>query len=92
MTEEELSTKLLTDATFRAEMKRDPKGALAAHGIEVPEGVEVEVVESTATKHYVVMPPLKKDELNESDLAGTQGGYGGSSIQCTDAFQDTVCI
>ena len=91
MTEQELSRKLFTDEAFRAEMKRDPKGTLQAHGIEVPDDVEIDVVESTPTKHYVVLPPLKKGELSEADIAAVQGG-NASSIRCTDAFQDTVCI
>ncbi len=92
MTEQEFAAKFLTDETFRAEFKNDPKGVLRAHGMDVPDDVEIEVVESTPEKRYIVLPPLKQDELSEADIAAVQGGYNASSIRCTDAFQDTVCI
>ena len=92
MTEQEFSARLLTEESFRAEFKNNPMRVLRAHGMDVPDDVEIEVVESTPDKHYVVLPPLKQGELSETDIAAVQGGYNASSIRCTDAFQDTVCI
>ncbi len=77
MTEEELSRKLLTDEAFRAELKRDPKGTLQAHGIDVRDDVEIDVVESTPTRHYVVLPPLRTGELDGNDLDAVTGGELG---------------
>ncbi len=85
MTEQEFAQKVLTDETFRAQLKSDPKGTLAAHGMPVPDGIEVEVVESTPNKHYIVMPPLQTGELSEEDLKAAQGGaatVGRWGIMC----------
>ncbi len=64
-TEQEFTQKALTDEAFREKLKSDPKGTLAAHGMPVPDGVEVEVVESTMAKRYVVLPPLQGEELSD---------------------------
>ena len=71
--EQEFAQKILTDEAFRAQLKSDPKGTLAAHGMAVPDGVEVEVVESTADKRYVVLPPVQ-EELSDEMLNAVQGG------------------
>ena len=73
-TEQELAQKFLTDESFRAKLKEDPKGALSAHGVQVPEGVDIEVVESTPSKQYIVLPPLQSEELRDEQLAAAQGG------------------
>lgn len=74
MTQEELALKILSDAAFRDELKRDPNAALEAAGMRIPEGVEFEVVESTPTKRYLVLPPLQDGEIDEAALASVQGG------------------
>ena len=73
-TEQEFAQKFLSDEAFRADFKKDPKATMRAHGVDVPDGIEIEVVESTATKHYVVMPPLQTGELSDEQLAAAQGG------------------
>ena len=72
--EQEFSQRFLSDESFRQEFKNDPVAVMRAHGVDVPDGVEIEVVESTPHKHYVVMPPLQSDELSEGDLDAVQGG------------------
>lgn len=72
--EQEFAHKMLTDEAFRAQLKSDPKGTLAAHGMTVPDDVEVEVVESTAGKRYVVLPPVQGEELSDEMLNAVQGG------------------
>ena len=74
MSQDEFTTKVMTDAAFREELKREPAATMRAHGVDVPDGVEIEVVESTPTKHYVVLPPLRSGELSEDDLTAVQGG------------------
>ena len=74
MNEKEFGSKILTDEAFRAEFKKDPKGVMRAHGIEVPEDVEIEVVESTPAKHFLVLPPILTGELTDEQLTSAQGG------------------
>ena len=78
MTEQEFAQKILSDESFRAQLKSDPKGTLAAQGMNVPDGVEVQVVESTDTKHYLLLPPIQTGELTDEQLESAQGG--GSAI------------
>ena len=73
-TEQELAQKFLTDEAFREELKKDPSGTLRAHGIDVPEGMAVEVIEATPTKQYIVLPPLQSGELSDDQVAAAQGG------------------
>ena len=48
----QLIAKAWTDEAFKAKLLSDPKAALAEVGMDAPEGVEIEVVESTQEKAY----------------------------------------
>ena len=50
----QLIAKALTDEEFKARLKADPKAAMKEVGMDVPEGVEIEVLESTQEKAYLV--------------------------------------
>ncbi|MFA7267014.1 MAG: nitrile hydratase subunit alpha, partial [Candidatus Nanopelagicales bacterium] len=54
----ELQLKAATDADFRARLLADPAATLAAEGVEVPEGVGVRIVESTAEEILLSIPPV----------------------------------
>ena len=71
---QEWAKKFLTDESFRADLLRDPKGTMRAHGIEIPEGIDVEVIEWDPEKRYIVLPPLQSEELSEEQLMAVQGG------------------
>jgi hypothetical protein len=73
---QDIQTKAAQDEVFRAELLRDPRGALAGEGIQVPEEVELTVVEATPEHVTLVIPPHVSDlgELGEDALAGTSGG------------------
>ena len=74
MSEQEFTLKCLTDEKFREEFKKDPVGVMRAHNVHMADDIEVEVLEATPTKHYIVLPPLQTGELSEEQLAGAQGG------------------
>ena len=76
-TEQEFAQKFLGDEAFRAEFKKDPKATMRAHGVDVPDGIEIEVVESTPAKHFIVMPPLQTEELTDDQLSAAQGAGAG---------------
>jgi peroxiredoxin len=45
------------DAEFKAKLIADPKAAVKeAFGVDVPDEIEVEVVEENANKYYLVIP------------------------------------
>ena len=57
-------------------LKAGPRPAGAEAGMDAPEGMEVEVVESTQEKVYPAVPPKPADgELSDEDLdsAGRRG-------------------
>lgn len=84
------------DDELRTRLQSDPKGTLAAEaGIEVPEGVEVVVVEDTAEKAHLVLPPQGGDvavavELDEEDLGEASGAQIGMGMMGVGQFGDGV--
>lgn len=85
MNKEEFLAKFISDAEFREEFKSDPKGVMLAAGLNVPEGAELEVVESTPAKHYIVLPPLQTGELSEEDVSSVDGGTAHMFVGQNDA-------
>ena len=64
------------DPRFREKLVRDPHAALAEHGVQVPEGKTVKVVENTEDTMHVVLPetPEKTGELHVDELEQVAGG------------------
>jgi nitrile hydratase subunit alpha len=56
---------------YRSRAVSDPRGVLAEFGVELEDGVEVRVVDSTAEIRYLVIPrrPPGTDGLSEDELA-----------------------
>jgi hypothetical protein len=71
--------KAWSDESFKKKLFSDPKTALGANGIAIPEGLEVKVVEQTRELVYVVIPFKPED---------AEGG----SWQCEDDCYDLPCI
>jgi nitrile hydratase alpha subunit len=64
------------DEKLKQRLLEKPAAVLQQHGIEVPAGVEVRVVEPTDKVLYFVLPPKPADvtELTSSQLSGIAGG------------------
>ncbi|MDP4676568.1 MAG: NHLP leader peptide family RiPP precursor [Candidatus Nanopelagicales bacterium] len=61
------------DATFRAALIADPKGALAeSFGVKVPDNLNVRVVEEGASEVVVVLPATGSG-ISLDELAGVAG-------------------
>ena len=56
---------------YRSRAVSDPRGVLEEFGLELDDGVEVRVVDSTADIRYIVIPqrPTGSDDLDEDALA-----------------------
>jgi nitrile hydratase len=56
---------------YRSRAVSDPRGVLREFGVELEDGVEVRVVDSTADIRYLVVParPAGTEELSEEELA-----------------------
>jgi nitrile hydratase subunit alpha len=57
--------------TYRSRTVTDPRGVLAEFGVELPDGVEVRVHDSTADLRYIVLPmrPKGTQGWSEKELA-----------------------
>jgi hypothetical protein len=74
--EKELVRRARADADFKQQLLADPKAAIQrTYGMEIPPDVQVEVLQETASKFYVVLPPAI-DELTDEQLAAVAGGVG----------------
>lgn len=58
-------------AAYRSRVVRDPRGVLSEFGVDLPEGVDVSVWDSTAELRYIVIPqrPSGTEGWSESQLA-----------------------
>jgi hypothetical protein len=55
------------DPQFKQQLLDDPKGAIKeAFGVDLPEGIELNVVEETPTSYYLVIPAKPEDSLTKS--------------------------
>jgi len=70
----QIVAKCWADTAFKAQLIADPKATLAAEGIAVPEGIELRVLENTATTFNLVLPPAPEGELSDEDLGAVTGG------------------
>ena len=64
------------DETLRSRFMREPKVVLREHGMDVPEGLDVRVVENTDDQIHITMParPEDVDSLSDADLSAAAGG------------------
>ena len=58
-------------APYRSRAVIDPRGVLREFGLELPEGVEIRVWDSTSEVRYLVLPerPAGSEKLSEEELA-----------------------
>lgn len=65
------------DDAFKQQLLADPKSALReASDLDVPSGLELKVLEETAERRYLTMPPSEEEdlELSDGDLRLVSGG------------------
>ncbi len=83
MSQDKLSvvfTKCREDAAYKERFLSEPAATLAAEGFDVPEGVEVKIVENVPGTLHIVLPSfLDPEGLSDDDLESIAGGAWGSS-------------
>ena len=82
MTREEIIKKAQADKEFKKALVDNPKAALGQLGVQLPEDVEVKVVEETAKVVYLVLP-VNPDELTDEQLDVVAGAGWYNPPACT---------
>ena len=81
------------DEALKARFLSDPKAVLTEYGIDVPDGMSVNVVENTDNTVHITMPqsPAGASELSDEELSNVAGG-SNTHHQCPqrkgDCFTD----
>ncbi len=82
--EQEIRVKSLKDAEFRQQLLANPKSAIeAAMGVNIPETLEIKVLEESANHLILTIPPElfdSADVLSEEELETVAGGLGIEDI------------
>ena len=86
MSIEKVIARAWSDAAYKAKLLSDPHAALAEHGVEVPEGKTVKVLENTAGTQHLVLPviPDAFGELPLNELEKVAGGF--------QAMDSQICV
>jgi hypothetical protein len=69
------------DQSLRERLIQNPEAVLAERGIEVPEGVSLNVVEDTANTHTITLPAFVGTDLS-TETTSPMGG-AASTWECT---------
>ena len=75
-------TPAVTDANARERFLADPKAALVAAGLNLPEWFTVSAREGDAAELTITLPALRDSDtdLSDMDLEGVAGGTGGRAV------------
>jgi hypothetical protein len=71
---QQLIARCWAEPDFKARLLADATATLKAEGYPVPEGHVIQVVESTASQSYLVIPPAPTNEISDEALDGVAGG------------------
>ena len=64
------------DEALKARFMADPKAVLKEHGLDVPDGMDVKVVENADDCVHITLPapPAGDHDLSDSELGNAAGG------------------
>ncbi len=60
-----------SDEDFKQRLLLNPRAVLAEHGLEMPEDMEVQVMEDGPKVRHLILPPSPAGELADEDLVGS---------------------
>jgi len=68
------------DEAFKQRLLNDPHGVLQEHGLQVPAGRQVRVVENTDQVFHLVLPQRPDGELSAEQLDQAAGGMAFGAL------------
>jgi hypothetical protein len=81
------------DDGYKDRLKRDPRSVLKEEGLEIPQDVEIKLVEDTPSVVHLTLPAKIAADISENDLETVAGGakiggiwWGGSSVRFSSAL------
>ena len=76
------------DEALKARFLSDPKAVLKEHGLDVPKGIDVKVVENADDCVYITLPapPARALELSDEELSNAAGGAQSANNQPGDGL------
>jgi hypothetical protein len=79
----QLVAKAWADEKLRKRLVDNPTAVLQEHGLKVPPGVEIRVVENTDKVRYLTLPETPAGELTELDEKQMEAVVGGALSTAT---------
>ena len=75
------------DETLKQRFMADPKAVLAEYGMDVPDGMDVNIVENTDNTVHITMPapPSGGMDLSDDELSNAAGGINACLADNTDS-------
>jgi hypothetical protein len=70
----QIVAKAWQDESFKRRLLADPAAVLKEHGVAIPAGVQVRVVENTDRVQHLTLPHKPSGELADADLQKVAGG------------------
>jgi hypothetical protein len=68
------------DDDFKSRLLSDPKAVMREHGLELPAGAEIRVVEDTPEVRHFVLPASPTGDLSEEELSPVAGADSFSGV------------
>ena len=75
------------DEALKQRFMADPKAVLAEYGMDVPDGMDVNIVENTDNTVHITMPapPSGGMDLSDDELSNAAGGINACLADNTDS-------
>ncbi|WNZ43916.1 NHLP leader peptide family RiPP precursor [Leptolyngbya boryana CZ1] len=87
--EAQLISQAMQDAGFRDRLLTNPKTVLAEQGLNIPDTVQIQVMQETTTQFYLVLPasestpPPDGSAISEQELEAIAGGVDTTNTSWT---------
>jgi hypothetical protein len=80
--------KAWADEAFKQRLLAEPATVLREQGIELPDGLEVLMVENTEHRAYLVLPKPPRGELSATELDQVAGGTCSCACTCQNCVKN----